>query len=125
VTAGGKAVNVLFVCTANVARSPLAAAILLELAGPAAPYAARSVGTASWAMRRLTTRDLAWADVVAVMEPRHLADVQGLWPEHAAKVRVLGVPDDYDPGEPELREVLTARVQALLVALEAGCGPGG
>ena len=112
-----RAVNVLFVCTENVARSPMAAEIFSDLAGHDAPHAARSVGTASWAMRRLTTRDLAWADVVAVMETRHLVEIRRHWPDHVRKVRVLGVLDDYDPGEPELRDLLTVKVKALLAEL--------
>lgn len=92
----------------------MAAAIFRELAGPGAPHAARAVGTASWAARRVTTRDLAWADVVAVMEARHLAEIHRHWPDHARKVRVLEVPDDYDPGEPELRELVMGKVKALL-----------
>ena len=35
----------------------------------------RSEGTASYAARRLTTRDLAWADVVGAMESRHVASI--------------------------------------------------
>ena len=92
-----KAIKVLFVCTANMARSPMAAEIFRELAGHDAPHAARAVGTASWAMRRLTTRDLAWADVVAVMEAWHLVEIRRHWPDHVRKVRVLEVLDDYDP----------------------------
>jgi protein-tyrosine-phosphatase len=84
----------LFVCTGNMARSPMAAEIFRELAGRDASHVARAVGTASWAARRLTTRDLAWADVVGVMEPGHLAEIRRLWPDHAWKVRVLGVLDD-------------------------------
>jgi predicted protein tyrosine phosphatase len=95
----------------------MAAEIFLDLAGRDVMYAARSVGTAAWARRRLTTRDLAWADVVAVMESRHLAQIQSLWPEHVRKVRVLDVPDDYDPGEPELRDLLTEKVKVLLTEL--------
>jgi predicted protein tyrosine phosphatase len=113
------AMKVLFVCTANVARSPMAAEIFLDLAGRDGRYAARAVGTASWAVRRLTTRDLAWADIVAVMERRHLAEIQSLWPRQAAKVRVLDVLDDYDPGDLELRELLTGRLKALLSSLES------
>ena len=118
-----KAMKVLFVCTGNVARSPMAAEIFRELAGPDAAHAARAVGTAAWAVRRLTTRDLAWADVVAVMEPRHLVEIRRHWPDHAGKVRVLGVLDDYDPGEPELRDLLTSRVQALLAELDLPRAP--
>lgn len=97
----------------------MAAEIFLELAGRDVAYAARSVGTASWAMRRLTTRDLAWADVVAVMEARHLSEIRSLWPDHVRKVRVLEVPDDYDPGEPELRGLLTEKLKALLTELQS------
>lgn len=69
-----KAIRVLFVCTGNVARSPMAAEIFLELVGRDAPYAARAVGTASWAVRRLTTRDLAGADVVLNAVPMFLEE---------------------------------------------------
>lgn len=102
----------------------MAAAIFREMVGAGAPHAARAVGIASWAARRVTTRDLAWANVVAVMEPRHLAEIQGHWPDHARKVRVLGVPDNYDPGEPDLRELLMGKVKALLAEL-APDGPSG
>ena len=47
---------------------------LLELLGRDAPYAARAVGTASWVVRRLTTRDLAWADVVLNAVPMFLEE---------------------------------------------------
>lgn len=106
--------NVLFVCARNVARGPMAAAIFRELAGDGSRHSARSAGIAPDAPRPLTTRELAWADVVAVMEPEHLALIQRHWRGHASEVRVLGVPDDYDPGEPGLRKVLTAKIRALL-----------
>lgn len=124
--------NLLFVCTKNLARSPMAEAICRELrgkaaggAGPAGAAAAagaaagrrlevRSAGTDGSAVRRLTTRDLAWADVVAVMEPEHLEHIRRRWPDHATKVRVLDVADDYAPDEPALREILTAKIRSLL-----------
>jgi predicted protein tyrosine phosphatase len=64
--------------------------------------------------RQLSTRDLAWADVVAVMEVGHLDLIQRQWPDHAGKVRVLDVPDDYDWDEPQLRKVLRGKLLALL-----------
>jgi predicted protein tyrosine phosphatase len=106
-------VNVLFVCTANVARSPMAEAVFRELAADRG-HRTRSAGLAPGATRRLTTRDVAWADVVAVMEDAHLAAIRRRWPRHAAKVTVLGVPDEYDPGETELRALLRERVARLL-----------
>ncbi len=95
----------------------MAEAIFRELTAGDRRYEACSVGTGTRAARRLTTRDLAWADVVAVMEPAHLAEIRRHWPDHARKVRVLGVPDDYDPEEPELRALLTTRIGELLSAL--------
>jgi predicted protein tyrosine phosphatase len=69
---------------------------------------------ATGAARRLTTRDLAWANVVAVMEAAHREVIQRQWPRHAGKVWVLGVADEYDPGEPELWALLRAKIRALL-----------
>jgi predicted protein tyrosine phosphatase len=111
--------NILFVCTHHVARSPMAAALFTELAGPTGRYMVRSAGLATNTSRRLTTREMAWADVVAVMEPAHSAVIARRWPNHAAKVWVLDVPDDYDPEEPELRALLTPKLRALLEELGA------
>jgi len=97
----------------------MAAEIFLKLAGLDSAFAARSVGTMAEGMRRLTTRQLAWADAVAVMETRHLAEIRSLWPDQVGKVRVLAVPDDYDPGEPELRDLLTEKLKVLLAELQA------
>lgn len=127
--------KLLFVCTKNQVRSPLAAALCLELAAdtggahdggrplgaePAgrAPVEVRSAGIASTAPRRLTTRELAWADVVVVMEDTHLAFIRRHWPDHARKVRVLDVPDDYGSDEPGLRRLLAGKLRALLDELQ-------
>src|SRR5207244_10415918 len=85
----GRGMKVLFVCTENVARSRAAETLFRELQGGTGRHEVRSVGTASHAARRLTTRDLAWADVVAVMEPRHFDAIRQHWPHHAEKVMVL------------------------------------
>jgi predicted protein tyrosine phosphatase len=111
--------NVLFVCTHHVARSPMAAALFRELTGATNRHMVRSVGLATGASRRLTTRELAWADLVAVMEPAHLALIARRWPQQVAKVRMLDVPDDYDPDEPDLRALLIPKLRVLLAELDA------
>ncbi len=61
--------------------------------------------------------------MVAVMEPEHLAEIRRFWPHHARKVRVLGIPDDYDPGEALLREFVAQRVRDLLAELKIPVRP--
>lgn len=111
--------NVLFVCTENLARSPVAEVIFHEIVGADRRHMARSAGTATYAPRRVTTRELAWADEIAVMEPAHLRAIRELWPDHSSKARVLGVADEYDPSEPELRAILTPKIRRLIEELDA------
>jgi predicted protein tyrosine phosphatase len=96
----------------------MAAALLHELTGDR--HVTQSVGTGSQATRRLTTRDVACADVVAVMEAKHRAVIERHWPHHAWKVVVLDVRDDYDPGEGDLRSVLEPKIRDLAERLEDG-----
>jgi len=110
--------NVLFVCTENIARSPMAAALFTELLGSDARHHARSVGVASHAKRRLTTRELAWADVVAVMEMQHLELIRMQWPDSEVKIVVLDVPDLYKPSDAALRDLLMPKIQALIEELD-------
>ena len=48
------------------------------------------------------------------MEPEHEGYVRKHWPAQAPKVRVLGIPDVYEPDDPELRDRLTEVVRGLL-----------
>jgi predicted protein tyrosine phosphatase len=107
-------VNVLFVCTENLARSPTAAALFSELQGQVGRHNARAVGTAPHAPRRLTTRELAWAELVAVMEPRHLGMILSHWPQHAKKVVVLQIEEHLASSERELRRILEPKIRMLL-----------
>ena len=106
--------NVLFVCTENIARSPMAEALFHELQGPEGRHRAHTVGTATHAPRPLTTREVACADLVAVMEDRHLELIRHYWPHQARKVVVLGVSDDFVPNDRHLRQTLEPRIRALL-----------
>lgn len=59
--------RVLFVCSRNAWRSPTAERVWRD----DSRLAVRSAGTSPRARRTVSARDLDWADVVLVMEPRH------------------------------------------------------
>jgi len=110
--------RVLFVCRGNVCRSRVGEQIFQVLSWSVArrgEHEARSAGVdPDPGGRPVTSRDLAWANVVCVMEPEHEAYIRKHWPAHAPKVRVLGIPDVYEPDDPELRDLLTEVVRGLL-----------
>jgi predicted protein tyrosine phosphatase len=104
--------HVLFICSRNQWRSPTAEHLFRR--HPA--LAVRSAGTSASARRRVSAQDLAWADCVLVMEPRHKAR---LLADHAEamqgkRVEVLDIPDDYRYLDPDLVALLEAVVPPLL-----------
>lgn len=107
--------NVLFVCTGNLVRSPVAEALFRRMTGRA--FRTRSAGLLPTSPRPLGTADVRWADVIAVMEERHWQFVRERWPEAAPKLLVLGVEDRYRPEDPALRWRLQAKLGALLAGL--------
>lgn len=112
--------RVLFVCTANVCRSRMAEEIFRELTlelagGDGGGHEARSAGVrADPSGRQLVETDLDWADVVCVMEPAHHTYIVRRFGAAADKVRVLGIPDIYAPGDPVLTDLLATHVRLLL-----------
>ena len=108
----GERLNVLFVCSRNQWRSPTGEQVWRR--DPRVN--ARSAGTSAGARRVVSAADLAWADVVLVMEDKHKSR---LLAEHRAlllnkPLHVLDIPDDYRYMDPELVALLGDPVAALL-----------
>jgi predicted protein tyrosine phosphatase len=116
--------RVLFICRGNVCRSRVAEQIFQALSwtvGARGEHEARSAGVdPDSGGRAVTGRDVAWADVVCVMEEEHRAYIRKRWPGDVGKVRVLGIPDVYEPQDEELRDRLTDVVRGLLAEESPG-----
>jgi predicted protein tyrosine phosphatase len=104
--------HVLFVCSRNRWRSPTAEQVWRR--HPRVD--ARSAGTSASARHPVSAADLAWADVVVVMEDKHrsrlLAAFRALLVHKP--LHVLDIPDDYPFMDPDLVELLRDPVAELL-----------
>ena len=107
--------RVLFVCGRGRMRSRTAAD--LYRADPRVSVRHGGVGAAS--DRRVSADDLAWADLVLVMEHAHKQRLveRGGRARDLPPIRVLDVPDDYEHMDPELVAMLRAAIDAELDAL--------
>lgn len=104
--------RLLFVCSRNQWRSPTAEAVWRKHPG----IEARSAGTSPNARHPVSARDVEWADVIFVMEPKHK---QRLMAEHRRAIggkplHVLDIPDEYRYMDPELVELVQSAVSELL-----------
>lgn len=86
--------KVLFVCSRNRLRSLTAESIFDGVAG----HQVRSVGTEEGARIRVNAGHLGWADLIFVMEKRHLQRLQAKFGDALTDKRVvcLHIPDDYE-----------------------------
>lgn len=120
--------KVLFLCTANRCRSPMAAAILRRILardncegwavesagtdvvpGSGAPEEALTVAEqvginlSAHRAKPLSEELALWADLILVMEPRHAEYVRERFPGHSSKVRLLA---SFRPGPEESDSIL-------------------
>ncbi len=104
--------RVLFVCALNKRRSVTAERIYRD--DPRLEV--RSAGVRSESPRRVSEKDLRWADVVFAMEREHkrriAEDFAGLT---LPPIEVLDIPDDYECLAPELQEILRATLDPEFV----------
>jgi len=101
------AVNILFVCTLNKARSVTAERLYRRTPG----LDVRSAGISDRAGHQVNEADLAWADRVVVFEPEHERWIRGTFGGDLPLIVDAGVADDYSADDhsliAELMDVLS------------------
>ncbi len=102
--------RVLFVCTANIDRSPTAEALLKNIEG----FEVQSAGVWFNARRRISKDLIEWADIIFVMEDFHKEVIVALKPDAKKKTIVLNIPDIYSRNDPELIDILKAKLAEFL-----------
>ena len=104
--------KVLFVCTANLQRSPTAERLFQNWNGI---WDARSAGVMPHPDGNLLTQALIdWADLIIVMEPIHAEHIQGYFHCPREKLSILNIADRYFRDDPELVRELKKKVPSLL-----------
>ncbi|MBS7639191.1 MAG: phosphotyrosine protein phosphatase [Candidatus Bathyarchaeia archaeon] len=102
--------RVLFVCTANIDRSPTAEDLLKKVGG----FEVKSAGVWFNARQRLSEDLIDWADVIFAMEEHHKMAILALKPDAEDKIIVLHIPDIYPRNDPELVEILKMKLSEHL-----------
>jgi predicted protein tyrosine phosphatase len=104
--------KVLFVCSRNRQRSLTAETVFDGVDG----HEARSVGTEPGARIRVTAGHLGWADVILVMEKKHLRRLEAKYRDELRDKQVitLHIPDEYDYMDEALIDRLTTAVAPIL-----------
>jgi predicted protein tyrosine phosphatase len=104
--------NLLFICSKNQWRSPTAELLFKNHA----VHAARSAGTSDKARVKVNHKMIAWADVIFVMERKHLQILKQRFSEHinGKNLMILDIEDNYQFNDPELIAILKASLQNYL-----------
>ena len=103
--------NVLFVCSQNKLRSPTAEQVFSRWPG----IEVDSAGLNNDAENPVTPENVAWADIIFVMEKTQRNKLSKKYRKHLrARVVCLGIPDEYDFMDEALVALLQARVPPFL-----------
>ena len=104
--------TVLFVCTANMQRSPTAETMYRN--DPR--FQVSSAGTHALANRQVSRELVRWADLIVVMEERHARDIESAFRDDLSSIPVivLGIPDVYGYMEQALQREIRSRFEAAL-----------
>ena len=104
--------RVLFLCSQNRFRSPTAERVFEGRPG----LEVESAGLNNDAQVPVTAELIAWAELIFVMEKKHLNKLSKRFRAHLRSKRVicLNIPDEYEFMQPELVSLLEARVSPRL-----------
>jgi len=104
--------KVLFVCTANLQRSPTAEKLFQGWKGT---WEAKSAGIMPEPDRKpLSQKLIDWADIVIVMEPMHSQYIEAQFQRSVGKIHVLNIADVYFRNDPKLKRELLKKVPSIL-----------
>jgi len=103
--------NILVVCGRNKKRSRTAEYIFKN----DNRFNIRSAGLSPKSDRKISEKDLNWADLVLVMETEQRAKVRELYMNlELPDIEILNIPDDYEFMDEELVSILTDRINDSL-----------
>jgi predicted protein tyrosine phosphatase len=104
--------RVLFLCSRHRLRSPTAEQVFRDWPG----LEVDSAGLAPDADTPLSHEQVAWTELIVVMEASHRRHLQARYGHllKSRRVAVLGIPDDYDFMQPALVELLRRKAGPLL-----------
>lgn len=100
--------KLLFICNQNQNRSKTAEELFRSR------FETKSAGL--YNEKPVAEKELAWADLVLVMDDLQRAEIARRFPKQYLQKRILslGVPDSFCYNQPELIELLRARVEKLI-----------
>ena len=107
----GIVMRVLFICNQNKNRSKTAEELFKDR------FETKSAGL--YNIRPVTEKQLAWADVIVVLEEEQISEIAKRFPKQYMQKRIisLGIPDVYHYNQPELVRVLEDKFKELLEPL--------
>jgi len=104
--------NLLFVCSRNQWRSPTAEKVWSNHP----KLNVRSAGTSPSARKKITPKDIQWADMIFVMEKKHKNRIVAKFTRMVdyKPIHVLDIPDEYKYMDDELVELVNLSVANIL-----------
>ena len=103
--------RVLFICNQNENRSKTAEELFKN------KFETKSAGF--YNLKPVTEKQIAWADVIVVMEEEQRSEIAKRFPKQYIQKRIicLDIPDVYHYNQPELVSILKGRFEELLQPL--------